>query len=92
MKQDQAEVIALQALGFVAGNDELAPVFLTASGADPHDLATRAQDPFFLASVVDFLLGDEALVLAFCDATGLAYDVPMRARMALPGGDVPDWT
>jgi hypothetical protein len=36
--------------------------------------------------VLDFLLMDDAWVVAFCDAAGLPYEAPMRARAALPGG------
>ena len=92
MNRDQAEVVGLQALAWLAGDDDLSGTFLAASGLGPADLALRARDAEFLASVVDFLLGDEGLLIRFCDAAGLAYDLPMRARMALPGGEVPDWT
>jgi hypothetical protein len=35
---------------------------------------------------------DDAWVTAFCDLQGLGYDVPMRARAALPGGAEMHWT
>ncbi|MGR3363688.1 MAG: DUF3572 family protein, partial [Maritimibacter harenae] len=37
MKQEQAETIGLQALGWLAGNDELMPVFLGSTGGDLAD-------------------------------------------------------
>ncbi|MCV2868790.1 DUF3572 domain-containing protein [Defluviimonas sp. WL0002] len=87
---DFAETVALQALGWIAANDELLPVFLGSSGLRPGDMRTRAAEPEVLASVMDFLLLDDAWVIAFCDSVGLGYESLRRARMALPGA-APDW-
>ncbi|HHS94498.1 MAG TPA: DUF3572 family protein [Rhodobacterales bacterium] len=92
MQRNIAETIGLQALGWLAGNDELLPVFLGATGAGEDDLRAGAQDPAFLASVLDFLTMDDAWVVAFCEAAGLDYTAPLAARQALPGGQVPSWT
>jgi len=92
MTQDSAETVALGALGWLAGHDELLPVFLGATGASETDLRARAADPEFLGAVLDFLTMDDAWITAFCDAQGLGYDVPMRARAVLPGGAEMSWT
>jgi len=92
MTQDSAETVALGALGWLAGHDELLPVFLGATGASEADLRARAADPEFLGAVLDFLTMDDAWITAFCDAQGLGYDVPMRARAVLPGGAEMSWT
>ena len=92
MQQDRAEEIALHALGWLAGNEDLLPVFMNASGAGVDDLRAGASDPAFLAAVLDFLLMDDAWVVGFCDSAGLGYDQPMRARQALPGGHEMNWT
>ena len=55
-------------------------------------LPAQAADPEFLGAVLDFLLMEDATVIAFCDAMGLRYDSPMQARAALPGGPGPHWT
>jgi hypothetical protein len=91
-KQEYAEMIALQALGWLAGNEDLMPVFLGATGASVNDLATSARQPAFLGSVLDFLVMDDAWVVAFCDASNLPYEAPMQARAALPGGEQINWT
>ncbi len=39
-----------------------------------------------LASVLDFLLMEDAWVMAFCTVTGLPFTAPMEARAGLPGG------
>ncbi len=92
MTPEAAETVAVSALGWLASNDDLMPVFLGATGSSAGDLRAQAGDPAFLLSVLDFLCMDDAWVVAFCDAEGLAYDVPMRARQALPGGEQVHWT
>lgn len=92
MKQETAETIGLQALGWLVGNEELLPVFLGSTGGDLDQLRAGAGNPEFLGAVLDFLTMDDAWVMAFCDASGVAYDIPMRARMALPGGQDRHWT
>jgi len=89
---ENAETVALQALAWLVANDELLPVFLGATGAGVDDLRTRAGDAEFLSSVLDFLMMDDAWVMAFCDAAGVAYETPMQARMSLPGGAQVHWT
>lgn len=92
MKQEVAETIGLQALAWLAGNDEIFPVFLGSSGANTAEMKDRAADPAFLGAVLDFILLNDAWVMGFCDRAGLAYDIPMRARHALPGGGEVSWT
>jgi hypothetical protein len=92
MKQESAETLALRALAWLAADDEVLGRFLGASGAAPGDLAAGASDPRFLGAVLDFVLTDDSLVMAFCDAAGYPYAAPMTARAALPGGEVPHWT
>ncbi|WP_454275208.1 DUF3572 domain-containing protein [Roseovarius sp. MBR-154] len=92
MQQESAETIALQALGWLAGNEELLPVFLGATGASEADMRSRATEPEFLGAVLDFLMMDDAWVVGFCDSQGLSYETPMMARAALPGGARMSWT
>lgn len=90
--REAAETLALSALAWLVGNDDLLPVFLGATGADERELRARASDPEFLASVLDFLTMDDAWIMAFCDAQGLDYRAPMSARAQLPGGQAVHWT
>jgi hypothetical protein len=92
MQRDAAETVGLRALAWLAGNDELLPVFLGSTGASLDDLRAGAGDAAFLGSVLDFVMMDDAWVVAFCDAAGLPYEAPMRARAALPGGGQVHWT
>ncbi|MBY5932031.1 DUF3572 domain-containing protein [Tateyamaria omphalii] len=90
--QESAEVVGLQAVAWMAGNEELLPVFLGATGASEADMRAGVGDPAFLGALLDFIMMDDAWVTAFCDAHTLPYDAPMRARMALPGGGDVHWT
>ncbi len=90
--RENAETIGLQALTWLAANEDLLPVFLGATGASEADLRARLSEPEFLGSVLDFLLMDDAWVQAFCETHALSYDAPMKARMALPGGEEVTWT
>lgn len=92
MTPSAAETVALQALGWIAEQEDLLGVFLGATGASLTDVKERAGDAEFLASVLDFLLMDDAWVVGFCDTAGLGYDRVMRARAVLPGGMQVNWT
>lgn len=92
MKQERAETMAIASLGWLAGNDELMPVFMGSTGATFDDLRERAGDADFLASVLDFILMDDAWVVALCDAQTWRYEDLAAARAALPGGSQVNWT
>lgn len=92
MTPEQAEHIAISALTWLATNEDLLPLFLGASGASPDDIAGQAENPAFLGSVLEFLTMDDAWVIGFCDAHGLKYEEPLRARYSLTGAEVVHWT
>ena len=92
LSRDSAEVVALEALGWLAGNEDLVGVFLGSTGSSATELRERAGDPDFLASVLDFLLMDDAWIEAFCIDKDYQTDFPLRARAALPGGAEVNWT
>ncbi len=92
MQRELAETLALQALGWLAGHEELGPTFLGATGANAEDLRNSAGDPALLAAVLEFLTMNDQWVIAFCDAHGHPYDAPLRARYAIPGAQSVHWT
>ena len=89
MTPEQAEIVALQALGWVVGEEDLRDVFLGATGASVEDLRSRAADVDFQGSVLGFLLMDDAWVMRFCDAHNLDYQTPFEAQQSLPGQGTP---
>ncbi|WP_149140489.1 DUF3572 domain-containing protein [Gemmobacter caeruleus] len=92
MRQESAETLALQVLGWLLGQDERLGQFLAASGAAPQDLPQLAGDAVFLGAVLDFLLTEDGMVLDFAQSAGIAPEMPLMARAALPGGAGPHWT
>lgn len=92
MDKNQAEVIALSAFAWLAGEDERLMNFLALTGADASDLRSRAQDPEFLGFVLDFIMQDDEAILALSEETSMHPDDVRRARYYLDGGDAPEWT
>jgi hypothetical protein len=92
LTQQSAETIALQSLAWLIGNEDVLPVFLGATGVSEADLRNSAQDPDFLGSVLDFILMDDAWVIACCDLQTIPYERLMEARQSLPGGGQVHWT
>jgi Protein of unknown function (DUF3572) len=66
-----AEIVAIQALSFVANDPERLGAFLAESGIGPDTLRSAATEPRFLAHVLDFVLRDDASVKAFAEASKL---------------------
>ena len=82
MKRDRAETIAIKALTFIAGDQDLMGAFLAQSGLSPDELRESLNEPGFLIGVLDFLLMEDERVLAFCaraTESGSAYGRPPRA-------------
>jgi hypothetical protein len=86
--REVAEIVAIQALSFVAGAPERLGLFLAETGIGPETLRASAADPHFLRSVLDFVLRDDAMVKAFSESSQHHPTTIMAAREAL--GD-PHW-
>jgi hypothetical protein len=83
--QKDGEDMAVAALGFLAAEPDRLERFLSLSGLGPHNLRAAAADPAFLASVLDYLLSDEGVLLAFAAERGLPPERVAAARAALDG-------
>ncbi len=92
LARDRAEMIGLQAVAWLAANDELLPVFQGSTGASEEDFRQGLSDPDFQGSVLDFLLMDDAWIMAFCDAQVSGLRSADQARAMLPGGEQVHWT
>jgi hypothetical protein len=86
--REVAEIVAVQALSFVAGDPERLGLFLAESGIGPETLRSAAADPRFLASVLDFVMRDDATVKAFADVSQLHLTNIAAAHQAL---NDPQW-
>ncbi len=83
---EEAQVIALKILAFLASDSDRLGTFLATCGLGPGALKSNAHNPQFLAGVMDYLLGDESLLLAFAETGGVEPRAIANARRFLPGG------
>jgi hypothetical protein len=85
--REVAEIVAIQALSFIAGEPERLGAFLAESGIGPETLRSAAADPQFLGSVLDFVMRDDATVKAFATVSRLHPTNIAAARQALSDPD-----
>lgn len=78
-----AETIAIQALGFLAGDMERLDRFLALTGLSPAGVREAAGEPGFLAAVLEHVSSDEALLMTFAANAGIEPQAVTRARLAL---------
>ena len=87
-----AEMLAIQALSFIAEEPERLNGLLNATGLSLDRLRESATAPDFLAGVLEHMLADESLLLAFADSAAIDPADVSRARTALGGSwerDIP---
>jgi hypothetical protein len=84
LDREGAEAVALRALSHVLSDTVLTDRFLQLTGCGPGEIRASATDPAFLGAVLDFLLADEASLLAFAESEGMAPETPALARSKLP--------
>jgi uncharacterized protein DUF3572 len=87
--QQSPDLLAIQALSFLGEDPERLGRFLALSGIGPADIRTAAQEPGFLAGVLDHIAGDGALLVAFAAHAGIEPAEVDKARRTLagPGGE-----
>lgn len=76
---EEAETIALNALGFLAESPQAMERLTIQSGLDLTTIRKRATERDFLAAVVDFLMTNEELLVGFCESRRID---PKRVQMA----------
>lgn len=81
----EPETLALLSLAHIAGDDALFARFFALSGLDQVSLKSRAGEPAVLGGVLDFVLGDERLVLSLAESFDVPPEAFARARRKLPG-------
>ncbi len=85
---EEAEVIALNALGFLAADPQRLQRFLDLSGLDLQAIRESASDKAFLGGILDHLLADQTLLLIFAEEHGLKPERVASLRRKLPGAAV----
>ena len=74
--------LAVVALGYLAVNAEHLERFLALTGIGPDEIRKAAAEPGFLAGVLDYVAGNEALLRAVAAHAGVA---PEETRPRAPG-------
>lgn len=72
LRLEAAEAIAAQGLAFLAQEPAQLSRFLSLTGLAPAEIRARAGAPEFLAAVLEYLLGDESLLLVFAERASVA--------------------
>ena len=87
MRRETAESLAVQALGFLAGEPERLARFLALTGIGPDRIRAAAATPGFLAGVLDHVASEDALVTAFAAEAGIKPEEVAKARRVLGSGE-----
>ncbi|MEQ1939083.1 DUF3572 domain-containing protein [Mesorhizobium sp. CN5-321] len=85
--REQAEAVAVRALGFIAADPDLLPRFLAITGIEASAVRRAAAEPGFLAGVLQFVLAHEPTLMRFCEETATPPADVGQAMKALPQGD-----
>jgi hypothetical protein len=83
--RDEAETIALRALGFIAEDEDRIGAFMGETGISPDDLRESATSPAILTAVLDYLTRDESLLLMFAANADIQPERISPALMVLNG-------
>jgi len=83
LTREQAEMLAIQALGFIAEEPERLGRFLDMTGIPVEYIRAAAKQRGFLAGVLEHMLDDENLLIAFADSSGIDPAEIASARNAL---------
>ena len=82
---EDAGTLALRALVWTLGEPERADRLLAVTGIDPDTLRAGVDDPAVLAAVLDYLMANEADLVACADDLGLAPTALADAARRLGG-------
>jgi hypothetical protein len=85
MTPENAEILALQGLGWLAGDETGMERFLAASGMDAESLRAAAGTSDMAVALLDFLLANEDLLIRFCEESETAVKRVHMARHVLGG-------
>ncbi len=80
-----AQAIAVEALAFLASDDERLSRFLALTGLSPDTIRAAAASPGFLVAVLDHLAEDESMLVSFSANAGRDPAAVAAARAVLAG-------
>jgi hypothetical protein len=89
-RRETAEMLAIQALAFIAEDPEHLSRFLGMTGIEAGQIRAAAREEGFLAGVLEHMLADENLLIRFAESAGVDPADIARARKALGGRSEPN--
>jgi hypothetical protein len=91
LSPDEAEKLAIDALGFLAGDEGRLAAFLHATGLSPADIRAESGSRDFLAGLLDYIAADESLLLVFTSEQRIDPASVLAARRTLAPGSPEAW-
>lgn len=85
---EEAEILAINALSFLAADGERLQRFMDLSGLEVAAIRAGAAKPAFLGGILDHLLADESLLLIFAEEQQLRPERIAELRRKLPGASI----
>lgn len=85
VSQQNAEAIALKALGFIVADEDRLIRFVTLTGVSTDELKSNLGEADFQASLLDYLLQDESLLMMFAANCSIKPEEVMPARVVIGG-------
>ena len=80
-----AEQMAINALQFLTSESDKLERFMSLSGLDPETLRASSADETFLAAILEYLMGDESLLLEFASEYAIPPENIATAMHTLTG-------
>jgi hypothetical protein len=88
MNEDEATILALDTLGWLAGHSREMDGFLAITGLGLTELRARAADPELLGALLDYVMESDERMNALCENTGHRPNDIRSARRFLPGSSL----
>ncbi|KQB16481.1 uncharacterized protein DUF3572 [Rhodobacter capsulatus] len=92
MQQDLAQILAIRALGWMAGEEAVWLAFLGASGADAAQVRAEAAQPAMQRAVLAHLLREDDWVRSCAEALAVRPEELALAAAVLDGAAGRNWT
>ncbi|MBZ4021363.1 hypothetical protein CKO11_02660 [Rhodobacter sp. TJ_12] len=92
MEQNSAQILAIRALGWMAGEDTVWQAFLAISGADAAQVRAEAQQPAMQRAALAHVMRDDDWVRACAQALAVPPEDLVTAAAVLEGHGGAHWT
>lgn len=85
INHEDAQIIALKALAFLASDGDRISRFMGVTGLTPQEIRAQAAEPAFLGGVLEHLRSDQSLLLVFAESENIIPGLIDAASFRLSG-------